>query len=389
MSKEKGNAFSAASAALGGSINDIFNDVAAEEGVQFLWLSTEDILVVAQIREQFEDDENSLADLAASIKEKGVMQPILVRPAEFGRYELVAGERRLRASKMAGKLTIPAIIKELTDEEADDAQLAENIHRKNLTQIEEAKKIQRDLDKLGNVEAVLAKHNKSKSWLSKTLTLLNLPEQAKRLVTENISADSEVITQVKTIEKIDPVKAKTLVDDLKKTRGKEDAREKVSAAKDEVKPSKTPKVARVEAKGKDPAKAAEAPLQMATPREREFQQPSAPMVSVFPTQQPKKQSVEEQILSDVYAKTFVDRLPLDEVMKDLSADDKAIMDKALRPFFADGKEAVSVCATVMSNLRSGVFGVDGAPAMSFLAFLQGVEKLPAFDLAIAVNAVKA
>ena len=136
----------------------------------------------------------------------------------------------------------------MTDEEAEDAQLAENIHRKNLTQIEEAMKIQRDLDRLGSVEAVLEKHHKSRPWLSKMLSLLNLPEQAKRLVIENVSADIEVINTVKTIEKLDPVKAKALVDDLKMTRGKENARDKVAAVKEEVKPSKKTKEPKQEKK---------------------------------------------------------------------------------------------------------------------------------------------
>ncbi|MDG5824448.1 hypothetical protein MRX58_13160 (plasmid) [Xylella fastidiosa subsp. pauca] len=73
------------------------------------------------------------------------------------------------------------------------------------------------------------------------LALLNLPEQAKRLVIENVSADVEVINTVKMVEKINPVKAKELVDDLKKTRGKENARDKAAAVKEEVKPSKKPK----------------------------------------------------------------------------------------------------------------------------------------------------
>ncbi|MDG5824449.1 ParB/RepB/Spo0J family partition protein (plasmid) [Xylella fastidiosa subsp. pauca] len=112
------------------------------------------------MRESFEDEENTLEDLAASIKVRGVLQPILLRSNSEG-YELIAGERRYRASKLAGLEQIPAYIREMSDEEAEDAQMAENIHRKNLTQIEEAKKIQRDLDKLGSVDAVLEKHQKA------------------------------------------------------------------------------------------------------------------------------------------------------------------------------------------------------------------------------------
>ena len=235
------NAFAGAADILGAGIDALF----ANTGAQYSVIPLDMIEVKAQIREDFEDEENTLEDLAASIKARGVLQPILLRPTDSG-YELVAGERRYRASKLAGLADIPAYIREMTDEEADDAQLAENIHRKNLTQIEEAKKIQRDLDRLGSVEAVLEKHQKSRPWLSKMLALLSLPEQAKRLVTENVSADVEVINTVKTVEKADPVKAKALVDELKKTRGKENARDKAAAVKEEVKPSKKQREAKAE-----------------------------------------------------------------------------------------------------------------------------------------------
>lgn len=227
------NAFAGAADILGGGIDSLF----ADTGAQYSLIPLDMIEVKAQIRETFEDEENTLEDLAASIKARGVLQPILLRPTMDG-YELIAGERRYRASKLAELDQIPAYIREMTDEEAEDAQMAENIHRKNLTQVEEAKKIQRDLGKLGSIEAVLEKHQKSRAWLSKMMALLDLPEQSKRLVTENVSADVEVINIVKTVEKVDPKKAKALVDDLKNTRGKENARKKAQAVKDEVKPKK-------------------------------------------------------------------------------------------------------------------------------------------------------
>jgi len=89
--------------------------------------------------------------------------------------------------------------------------------------------------------------DETKKWTNltcakiKMFSLLNLPEQAKRLANENVSADVEIITAVKTIEKHDPEKAKALVDDLKMTRGQENARDKVAAVKEEVKPSKKTK----------------------------------------------------------------------------------------------------------------------------------------------------
>ncbi|MRK19114.1 ParB/RepB/Spo0J family partition protein [Pseudomonas sp. JG-B] len=199
---------------------EALSDLTADHGQNYSSIAIAEITIKKQVREVFEDDENTLEDLAASIKAQGVLQPILIRPLPEGGYELVAGERRIRASLLAGLDRVPAIIREMTDEEAHDAQIAENIQRKNLTQIETAKALQEDIDKLGSVEAVMAKRQKSRAWISKWLQLLELPEQAQRLLSENVSADLEVIAAVRQVEKVDPEKAKELVDELKDTRGK-------------------------------------------------------------------------------------------------------------------------------------------------------------------------
>ena len=221
-------------------VNSLFEN----QGAEFSTIPLDMIEVKSQVREIFEDEDNSLADLAENIKKQGVLQPILLRPTENG-YELIAGERRLRAAKMAGLEMIPAYIREMSDEEAENAQFSENVHRKNLTQIEESKKLQRDIERLGSVEAVCELHQKSHSWLSKRLSLLALPEQTKRLVIEDISADIEAINTVKTIEKRDPEAAKILVDKLKETGGK-NARDESAAVKATVKPLKTKKTEIVE-----------------------------------------------------------------------------------------------------------------------------------------------
>jgi ParB family chromosome partitioning protein len=205
-------------------------------------VALDQIQIEAQDREEFEDSDGmqSLAELGKNLR-KFQVQAILLRPNREGAekpYLLVAGERRYRAARIEGLRELRAVIKPLTDAEAADVQFAENVHRKNLTQLEEAKRIQRDLDQLGSVEAVLAKHNKTKSWLSKVLSLLNLPAQAKRLVTENISADLQVINTVKTIEKADPAKAEQVVAELKSSRGKVNARELTETVRAQVKPAK-------------------------------------------------------------------------------------------------------------------------------------------------------
>ena len=84
-------------------------------------------------------DEKALKELAISIKEHGVIEPIIVRPVKNGKYEIIAGERRCKASALAGKTKIPAIIRDLDDKESSKVALLENLQRKNLNPIEEAR----------------------------------------------------------------------------------------------------------------------------------------------------------------------------------------------------------------------------------------------------------
>ncbi|BBL35997.1 nucleoid occlusion protein (plasmid) [Nitrosomonas stercoris] len=202
------------------------------------------LTIKKQVRVEFEDDAHPLSELADDIKTRGVLQPILVRPVQGGKYELVAGERRYRAAKMAGLEAIPALVKPMTDEEAAEAQFIENIKRKNLTLQEEAQRIQRDLDTCGgDIAAVLKKYGKPKSgraWIYKMRGLLNLSEQAQRLISENITADIEVINDIRQIEKINPEKARETVDRLEEANAAKSGnmREISRGAKAEVAPTK-------------------------------------------------------------------------------------------------------------------------------------------------------
>jgi len=129
-------------------------------------------------------DETSLKELAKSIEENGVFQPILVRKSLEG-YELVAGERRLRASKIAGKNEIPAIIVDFDDKQMMEVSLLENIQRKDLSPIEEAMGYEQLIKKLNYTQEDLAKRvSKSRESISNSLRLLKLPEEVKKLVND-------------------------------------------------------------------------------------------------------------------------------------------------------------------------------------------------------------
>jgi len=130
-----------------------------------------------QPRKEF--DPEALEDLCNSIKAQGVLQPVLVRPltGEDAAYELVAGERRMRASKMAGLTEIPALVRVLTDMETLAIALIENLQRADLNAIEEARGFQQLLKDFGLSQEELARQvGKSRSALANSLRLLNLPE---------------------------------------------------------------------------------------------------------------------------------------------------------------------------------------------------------------------
>ncbi|HKU85236.1 MAG TPA: ParB/RepB/Spo0J family partition protein [Casimicrobiaceae bacterium] len=120
-------------------------------------------------------DAASLAELALSIKEQGVMQPILVRPVDGGRFEIVAGERRWRAAQQAGLREIPALVKNIPDQSALAVALIENIQREDLNPIEEAKGLARLIDEFGLTHEAAAKAvGRSRSAVSNLLRLTAL-----------------------------------------------------------------------------------------------------------------------------------------------------------------------------------------------------------------------
>lgn len=139
-----------------------------------------------QPRKNFNDE--SLEELADSIKEHGVFQPIIVKKSIKG-YEIVAGERRYRASKKAGLEKIPAIIRDFTDEQMMEIALLENLQRENLSAIEEAEAYRTMIEKLDLTQEQLAKRvGKSRSHITNILGLLRLPQEIQtEVVTGNLS----------------------------------------------------------------------------------------------------------------------------------------------------------------------------------------------------------
>jgi len=128
-------------------------------------------------------DQDALDDLAASVREHGILQPILVRPALSGRYQIVAGERRWRAARMAGLVTIPALIEDLDDDTALEIAIIENLQREDLSPLDEALMYDRMIREHGySVRRLAQKLGKDKGYLENRLRLADAPPEVKELV---------------------------------------------------------------------------------------------------------------------------------------------------------------------------------------------------------------
>ena len=158
-----------------------------------------------QPRKEF--DEESLNEFAESIKEHGVIQPIIVKKSIKG-YELIAGERRTRASKIAGKKTIPAIIREISDQEMMEIALIENIQREDLNPIEEAEAFAKIIETSGITQEEAAKRfGKSRSYITNLVGLLRLPKYTIELVRDGkISmGHARVLSKLEDTDQIDEI----------------------------------------------------------------------------------------------------------------------------------------------------------------------------------------
>lgn len=153
-----------------------------EKGVQMVELSR---LRPSPFQPRTRIDEAAVAELASSVGEKGVLQPLLVRPADDG-FEIVAGERRYRAARKAGLSSVPVVVRSLDDRETLEIAIVENLQREDLTPVEEARAFERligfGMDQSGVAKAV----GKSRSAVANTLRLLKLPAAALEALEEGV-----------------------------------------------------------------------------------------------------------------------------------------------------------------------------------------------------------
>ena len=167
---------------LGKGLNAIFieNDSETEGGTVTLKISE---IEPNRTQPRKEFDEQALSELAESISQHGLLQPLLVRPLTLGGYQIVAGERRYRASRMAGLTEVPVIIKELTDTETMEIALIENLQREDLSPVEEALGYKALIDENGFSQEEVAKSvGKSRPAVANALRLLKLPDNIYALI---------------------------------------------------------------------------------------------------------------------------------------------------------------------------------------------------------------
>lgn len=175
------------SSGLGRGIEALFADNAVDTGKEEVQDLAVDVIMPNPYQPRHQFDESKLADLTASIKESGVFQPVIVRRPnpEINAYELLTGERRLRASRLAGLSSIPGIVRDASDEEMMEIAVVENLQREDLTPLEEAEAYNTLMIKLNLTQAEVASRlGKSRPYIANYLRILGLPEPIKDLLQE-------------------------------------------------------------------------------------------------------------------------------------------------------------------------------------------------------------
>jgi ParB family chromosome partitioning protein len=188
-------------------------------------------------------DEGPLQELAASIREKGVLSPILVRPVGPDRYEIVAGERRWRAAQLAKLHDVPVVVRELADDQALELAIIENVQRADLNAIEEGAAYEELIERFGRTQEDVAREvGKSRPHVANTIRLLKLPDQVKAWIREGKLTAGHARTL---LSEADPVaRARELIEGALTVR---QAEQRSVKKKPGGKPAKDPNISDLEA----------------------------------------------------------------------------------------------------------------------------------------------
>lgn len=183
-------------------------------------------------------DEETLLDLAQSIEENGLLQPIVVLPADnTGKYRLIMGERRWRAHSFTNRDLIPAIIRPATDSTVLALQIIENNQREDIAPLEEARAIERLVELSGSKKEVAQALGRSPSWLSKRLALLNTPEEIQSFAQEHAVKDINTLNSLSKLHEENPEAAAALMQEVRVNGSEGGLRSKVESARQEAAPN--------------------------------------------------------------------------------------------------------------------------------------------------------
>ena len=229
-------------ALLGEMNEDILSDEISRVKIESKnFVNIEDISVNPyQPRKEFSQE--AIESLSSSIKEKGILQPLIVRENKQGKgYELIAGERRLRAAKSAGLKEVPIIIQNLGDKEVLEVALVENILRENLSPLEEGEAYQKLIDDFSHTQEKVAEIvGKSRSYIANTLRLLSLPEKVKDLINKGALSAGHARCLVG-LENAESLAEKIVKENLNVRQVEELVAQQKELAKDEIKVEKKTK----------------------------------------------------------------------------------------------------------------------------------------------------
>ena len=234
---------------LGRGLDSLLGDVRTTDGEEVIKLSLSEVRPGPfQPRREFDDA--SLAELADSIKQSGVLQPVIVRPAQVG-YEIVAGERRVRAARLAGIAEIPALVRSYGDDEVMVLSLVENVQRQDLNPIDRANAYRGLVSRLGvTQEDVAAKLGLNRSSIANMMRLLDLPSEIQELVRAGALSMGHARTLLAFQDEIEQLQvAERIVKEGLSVRAVEDLSRdgRPVAPKRRSNPRKTPQVAALEA----------------------------------------------------------------------------------------------------------------------------------------------
>lgn len=380
----------AGAATLAGLMNlDGLDDLMAlvEEQATFSRIDVRDVKVLPQQRnaDELEDDEQSLEDLAADAKELGILQPIIVCKNNKGGpepFRLVSGERRWRAAIMAELPKVPAMVYgELPDELIDRIQYSENTQRKNLSMLNEAQVLGRDLEDLGSVKAVAEKRNKPISWISKRLQLLDLPEHTRALFAENVTSDLETLSMVRQVEKIDPEAGRAAAEAVRDAVASGgNARKAAKAEKDKVKPTKKQKPA-------EPTPPA-VPEDAAEYLDQDDQeQESATIVTPSANAAEYDSGAGPDAVAQILGRKPGSMRTIIQEFEESQPEILAAASQWLELYHTEGQHSVYPAFVILQGIRNGGrFGSEGPGAAALSAFVSGVSAAD-FDLAAILEAV--